>query len=405
MAGERLVFHLDMDAFYASVEQLERPELRGLPVIVGYNGPRGVVAAASYEARQFGIRSAMAAATAHRLCPQASWVPLDFVRYRRYSGIAFDVMSRHTPLIEPLSLDEAYLDLGANRAARSDPEAYGRQLKAEVREATSGLTASVGIGACKVVAKVASDFRKPDGLTLVAAGEEAAFLAPLPLRALPGLGPAAEKRLAGLGLRSIGDLARLPQEVLRARLGNQGEGLAALARGIDPRPVMVPGQARSISREVTFERDQGDFDALRQVARELADDVARSLRRQRLLARTIRLKLRFSDFETHSRQATLEVATDITVEIQARAEALLAGAIPAGRVVRLLGVTAASLTESAQASLLEVGGQARERTLDATIDGLRDRFGPSALVRGGSTSREQRDYRRDDLDSLIPGDE
>jgi DNA polymerase-4 len=312
-----------MDAFYASVEQLRRPEIRGKPVIVGHDGPRGVVAAASYEARRFGIHSAMPTATARRLCPTLLIIPADFEAYREASARVFSVLRTYTPVIEPLALDEAYLDLSGSREARHQPQAVGFRLKAEVREATGGLTASVGAAASKAVAKIASDLRKPDGLVLVSPGTEAAFLAPLPLRVLPGLGPAGERRLDGLGLRTVGDIAATPVEILSARLGSSGPTLKALAQGDDPRAVELPGIPKSISREITFERDVADREALRRTVRSLAQDVTQSLRRRRLGAHTVRLKVRFAGFETHTFQATLPTATDLDDDVLATADRLL----------------------------------------------------------------------------------
>ncbi|MEA2683363.1 MAG: polymerase [Chloroflexota bacterium] len=391
-----------MDAFYASVEQLRRPELRGKPVVVGHDGSRGVVAAASYEARRFGIHSAMPSATARRLCRQAIFIPPDFVAYRDASSQVFSVLRRYTPLIEPLALDEAYLDLSGDRDARAAAEATGGRLKREIREATGGLTASVGIGTCKVVAKVGSDLRKPDGLVVVPPGTEAAFLAPLPMRVLPGLGPAAEKRLAGLGLRTVEDLAALPEEVLRARLGNSAAGFRALALGQDPRPVSIPGTPRSISREITFEKDIEDAAALRREVRVLAQDVARSLRSQSLWARTIRMKVRYAGFETHTLQATLPGGTDSDREFLEMADRLLAQATASQRPVRLIGIGAAGLSEAAQPDLLD-GAGARDRALDQAMDQLRDRFGASVVRRGPAVGGRQLDFRREDLDAVRDG--
>jgi len=389
-----------MDAFYASVEQLRRPELRGRPVVVGHDGPRGVVAAASYEARRFGIRSAMPSATARRLCREAVFVPADFDAYREASARVFAVFSRHTPLVEPLALDEAYLDLSGDRDARSAAESTAATLKRQIREATGGLTASVGIGTCKVVAKVGSDLRKPDGTVVVPPGTEASFLAPLPLRVLPGLGPAAEKRLEGLGLRTVADLLEVPADILRARLGGSADGFRALASGDDPRPVTVPGRPKSISREVTFERDVVDPQLLRHQLRGLAQDVTRSLRKRALWCRTVRLKVRYTTgFETHTLQATLPAATDTDREFLATADRLLAEVIADGRPVRLVGIGAANLVESEQADLFG-GGETRDRALDAAMDQLRSRFGDTAVSRGPAIGLRQLDFRRDDIDSV-----
>jgi DNA polymerase-4 len=391
-----------MDAFYASVEQLRRPELRGRPVVVGHDGPRGVVAAASYEARKFGIRSAMPSIVAKRLCREAIFIPADFVAYRDASARVFAVLRRYTPLIEPLALDEAYLDLSGDRDARADAEGTARRLKAEIWEATGGLTASVGIGSCKVVAKVGSDLRKPDGTVIVPPGQEQAFLAPLPLRVLPGLGPAAERRLDGLGLRTVGDLLRVPPDALQARLGNSAAGFRALASGIDPRPVSVPGMPKSISREVTFERDLEDPGQVRQEVRALAQDVTRTLRSQGLWTRTVRLKVRYAGFETHTLQETFPVATDTDREFLTAADRLVAQATAGGRPVRLIGIGAAGLVEATQADLLD-SGATRERALDHAMDELRSRFGGTAVRRGPALGGPQRDFRREDLDEVGRG--
>jgi DNA polymerase IV len=388
-----------MDAFYASVEQLRNPELRGKPVVVGHDGPRGVVAAASYEARRFGIHSAMPSATAKRLCRQAVFIEADFAAYRAASSKVFAVLRRYTPLIEPLALDEAYLDLSGDRDARAAAEATARRLKMEISAATGGLTASVGMGSCKVVAKVGSDLHKPDGLVVVAPGSEAEFLAPLPIRVLPGLGPAAERRLEGLGLRLVSDLARVPGDVLRARLGNAAAGLQALARGEDPRPVSVPGLPKSISREVTFEKDIEDSATLSRAARVLAQDVAHSLRARSLWARIVRMKVRYAGFETHTLQATLPGGTDSDRELMGVADQLLAQATAAGRPVRLIGIGAAGLSEASQPGLLD-GSSARDRALDSALDHLRARFGSAAVRRGPAVAGRQLDFRREDLDAV-----
>jgi len=403
-AFTRCIAHVDMDAFYASVEQLRHPELRGKPVVVGHDGPRGVVAAASYEARKFGIRSAMPSAMARRLCRQAIFVPADFAAYRDASAKVFAVFRRYTPVIEPLALDEAYLDLSADRDARANAERTAGSLKREIFEATGGLTASVGMGSCKVIAKVGSDLRKPDGTVIVPPGEEAAFLAPLPLRVLLGLGPTAEKRLDGLGLRTVGDLLAVPTEALRLRLGSSAEGFQAMARGEDPRAVSVPGMPKSISREVTFERDIEDAARLRQEVRALAQDVTRSLRSQSLWTRTVRLKVRYAGFETHTLQETFPVATDLDREFLAAADRLLAGAVASARPVRLIGIGAAGLVQAAQGDLLDTGGT-RERALDQAMDQLRLRFGGAAVRRGPALGGPQRDFRRTDLDDVAEAGE
>src|SRR2546428_5036335 len=249
--------HVDLDAFYASVEQLRRPELRGKPVIVGgagVEGERGVVAAASYEARPFGVRSAMPLSRARRLCPNAVVIPCDFPAYREASKSVFAILDRYSPVIEPIALDEAYLDLTGEDALMGPADSVAVRLRDEVKS-RCGLDLSIGVASCKLVAKVASELRKPRGLVVVPAGTEASFLAPLPLAKLPGCGPATVVRLERVGGRTVGDLAALPDPLLGGLFGQYGRLLGAHARGIDPSPVLPPGEPKSISREVTFDRD------------------------------------------------------------------------------------------------------------------------------------------------------
>src|ERR1700687_891062 len=298
--------HVDLDAFYASVEQLRRPELRGRPVIVGgagVEGERGVVAAASYEARPFGVRSAMPLGRARRLCPNAVFVPCDFPAYREASKSVFALLDRYSPVIEPIALDEAYLDLTGEEALLGPPDTVAHRLRDEVRPRCAR-NLSFGGASCNLVAKVASALRKPRGLVVVAPGGEAAFLAPLPLAKLPGCGPATAVLLERVGVRTIGDLAALPDPLLGELFGHYGRLLGAHARGIDPSPVMPPGDPKSISREVTFDRDLRDTGKVRATALGLLQDVAHSLRAHGLSARTVVLKIRYQPFDTLSRQAT-----------------------------------------------------------------------------------------------------
>ncbi|TMG00309.1 MAG: DNA polymerase IV, partial [Chloroflexi bacterium] len=247
---QRVVMHVDLDAFYASVEQLRRPELRGKPVIVGgagVDGERGVVAAASYEARPFGVRSAMPLSRARRLCPNAVFIPCDFPAYREASKSVFAILDRYSPLIEPIALDEAYLDLTGEDALMGPADTVAVRLRDEVKT-RCGLDLSIGVASCKLVAKVASELRKPRGLVVVPPGTEASFLAPLPLGKLPGCGPATAVRLERVGVRTIGDLAALPDPLLGELFGQYGRLLGSHARGIDPSPVLPPGDPKSISR-------------------------------------------------------------------------------------------------------------------------------------------------------------
>jgi DNA polymerase-4 len=405
---QRAIIHLDLDAFYASVEQLRRPELRGTPVIVGgvhdENGRlvtrRGVVAAASYEARRFGVHSAMPLATALRLCPQANVVPADFTAYRDKSRQVFALARAVTPLVEPLSLDEAYLDVTGSRLRFGEPEEIAARLRDEILEST-GLHASFGVATTKVVAKVASDLRKPRGFVVVPPGEEAAFLAPLPLRRLPGLGPAAERALTGLGVTTLGQLAALPRDVVQRRAGEHaGAFLWQRAQGIDDGQVSVPGRPKSVSREETFFHDVRDRATLAERMQHLAADVGRRLRAGAWCGRTITIKLRYSDFTTLTRQHSLPSPTDADQRIAATGMELL-DTCWSGDPVRLLGVGVSSLEDAAQLDLFAAPSGERDSRVDHVLDSLRERFGDGAVRRGArQPALRDMDWRGDDLRAL-----
>ena len=394
--------HVDLDAFYASVEQLRRPELRGKPVIVGgagVEGERGVVAAASYEARPFGVRSAMPLGRARRLCPNAVFVPCDFPAYREASKSVFAILDRYSPVIEPIALDEAYLDLTGEEALLGPPDTVAHRLRDEVKT-RCGLDLSIGVASCKLVAKVASELRKPRGLVVVAPGGEAAFLAPLPLAKLPGCGPATAVRLERVGVRTIGDLAAHPDPLLGELFGQYGRLLGAHARGIDPSPVMPPGDPKSISREVTFDRDLRDTGKVRATALGLLQDVAHSLRAHGLSARTVVLKIRYQPFETLSRQATLPYPTDRDDQLASALRQLLETQLDPSRAIRLIGAGVSNLEPYAsQLNLLETRSS-RLVMLDEQLDELRGRFGDHVIARGAAPRPHQKDVRRDDLDAL-----
>jgi DNA polymerase-4 len=339
----RTILHADLDAFYASVEQLDNPELRGRPVVVG--GPpesRGVVAAASYEARAFGVHSAMPMSRALRLCPDAVRVSARFDRYGELSRRVMAIFRSVTPLVEPLSLDEAFLDVTERLAFYGGAEQLARNLKDEVKEAT-GLVVSIGAGTNKTVAKVASDKGKPDGLVVVSPGDEAAFLAPLPARALWGVGPKTEETMAKAGLRTAGDIARADRARLERLLGSRGPELQDMARGLDDRAVGGHHERKSVGTETTFARDLPDGPELRDALARLARGVAERLAHHDVRARTVQLKLRYEDFTTITRQASRAEPTDDPEEIRATAELLLSKTARPEDRFRLLGIQCAGL--------------------------------------------------------------
>jgi DNA polymerase-4 len=343
----RSILHLDLDAFYAAVEVLENPDLADKPVVVGGRPEgRGVVAAASYPARAFGVRSAMPMAHALGLCPELIVLPPRFPLYWDYSRQVMAILHQTSPLMEQMSVDEAYLDLTDQVALWDEAIDQARQLQKRVREETS-LSASLGVATNKLVAKVASDRDKPGGLTVVRPGEEAAFLAPLPVRVLWGVGPVTAARLAEMGVMTVGELAQLPEEGLRAQFGRRGAEMARQAQGIDKRPVVTEHEAKSVSQERTFARDLSDPEALKGQLWRLSQGVARRLEEVGLAAGTVAIKLRYADFATLTRQMTLMVPTDDEQEIYRAALALLRRAWQRGRPVRLLGVVARHLTPPA----------------------------------------------------------
>jgi DNA polymerase-4 len=368
-----------MDAFYAAVEQRDDPALRGRPVIVGGSaGSRGVVSAASYEARAFGVHSAMPSAQAARLCPHGVFLPVNMRKYRAASERVMEILSRHSDTIEPMSIDEAYLDLTGRAADFAQAERTARTIKQQVREELQ-LTASVGVGPNKFLAKLCSDLRKPDGLVVVRPEEAEAFLAPLAVGKLWGVGPKTAARLEGLGLRTIGDVARQPIERLRALVGAWGDALYELCRGIDERPVTSARAAKSVSAETTFAHDLHDEAEMRRVLADLSRDVSRRLQSEQVRARTIAVKVRFADFHTLTRQTTLPDPTDQAAVIRRTAHQLLAQVDRGGRGVRLLGVRATGLERGGgQLSLFDPAVQRRGR-LAETLRYVRDRFGEDAV--------------------------
>ncbi|MXY47188.1 MAG: DNA polymerase IV [Chloroflexi bacterium] len=342
----RHILHADFDAFYASVEQLDKPHLRGKPVVVGGSAEgRGVVASASYEAREFGVRSAMPMRTAQRLCPQAVRVGARFERYREISRDVMSIFRDLTPLVEPLSLDEAYLDVTVVVEDDNQPAKIAAALKRRVKDEL-GLTISVGVATTKSVAKIASDMDKPDGLTVVAPGEERAFLAPLPIRDLWGVGPKTAERLIAAGIETIADIAECDADWLQENFGKHGEQMQRLALGIDDSVVVVSRETKSVSAETTFAQDIGDPDALQEVVDRLSQRVAQQLRRKQLQGRTVKLKLRLSDFTTFTRQRTLPYSVQSAADLSQPAGELLRAELYGGRRFRLIGVGVSGFEQS-----------------------------------------------------------
>jgi len=347
-APVRRILHVDMDAFYASVEQRDDPSLRGRPVAVGGKPEsRGVVAAASYEARAFGVRSALPMARAVRLCPELVILPPDFARYRAVSDQVFAIFRSVTPLVEPLSMDEAYLDVTENEWGEPLGVEVARRIKGRIREETR-LTASAGVAPNKFLAKIASAWKKPDGLTVISPDRIERFLQGLPVDALWGVGPVTARRLRAAGIQKLVDVRDAPPEALAGAVGSYAEALRRMAHGRDDRPVDPHQERKSIGCEETYARDLTDIDAIRKEVAALAEHCAGALTRRKLLARTVTLKLRYSNFETITRSETRKLPTDSGEEISVRAVALIEKTEAGRRPVRLLGVTMHGLHELEQ---------------------------------------------------------
>ena len=341
----RRILHIDMDAFYASVEQRDNPALRGKPLVVGgHPDRRGVVAAASYEARAFGVRSAMSMAKAVRLCPSLVIVPPDFSRYSAASTTIFDIYREVTPLVEPLSLDEAYLDVSENSWNEPLATTIAKRLKARIREAT-GLTASAGVAPNKFLAKIASGWKKPDGLTVIPPDRVEPFLRQLPVDALWGVGPVTARKLRARGITRLTDVRTIDQRVLRDTVGNMCDWLRALAHGIDDRPVVPRRAAKSSGSESTYAQDLTDLGSIRSEVEQMARDAGAWLERTNLYARTVTIKVRYSDFTTVTRSHTT-AATREPAELAQRAVLLLDRTSAGERPVRLLGVSVHNLCTS-----------------------------------------------------------
>lgn len=388
----RAILHADLDAFFASVEQLDSPALRGRPVLVGGTGKRAVVAAASYEARAFGCRSAMPTAKALRLCPHAIVVRPRGLRYRELSDQVFEIFESVTPLVEPLSIDEAFLDVTGSLRLLGEPEAIARDIRRRVRE-TTGLTVSVGVAPNRFLAKLASEMNKPDGLAVITPENAQQTLDPMPVSAIFGVGQAAADKLARLGVRTIGELRRAPPELVESRLGSMGPHIQRLAQGIDDRPVVPDRTAKSVGHEETFGEDLTDREEIRAVLLAQVEHVARRLRKKSRAASGVALKIRFGDFETISRSQALPGLTDSTEEFWRAALELLETWMRTGfRPVRLIGMTAERLGEASEIQPGLFGAEARkkESSLDRASDEIARRFGPDILRRAAAMPKSSR---------------
>jgi DNA polymerase-4 len=382
----RVILHIDMDAFFASVEQRDHPELRGKPVLVGGDGPRGVVAAASYEARVFGCHSAMPSAIAKRLCPQAIFVKGSHGVYGRVSKQVFEILERFSPVIQPISIDEAFLDVTGSTHLFGTPIEMAIEIRRLVWEELE-LTCSVGIAPNKFLAKLASDMNKPNGYTQITDETTGAILDPLPVERIMGVGPAAKRNLDRLGIRTVKQLRGFPIETLRARFGEFGERLYRLSRGMDDRPVRIDKGARSISHEHTFGVDLDNPEAIRAIIARQAEDVSSRLRKHGRYTKTISIKVRFGEFQTITRSTTLESQTNESAMIHQTAKTLFDHWAENFRPVRLIGVALSGLTESpADARLFELQSSSTNQAIDQATDVITRRFGKGALTRGSTLS-------------------
>lgn len=382
------IIHCDLDAFFAAVEQQDDPSLLGKPVIVGGIGPRGVVSTCSYEARKFGVRSAMPAAQARRLCPQGVYMPVRMVRYQEISRQVLAILSQYTPLMEPLSIDEAFLDVSGTASLFGSPEQIGRQIKARVRTEL-GLTISVGISYNKYLAKLASDLGKPDGLFIIPFDQALEILKPLPVTRLWGVGEKAGQALHRLGMQTIGDIQILPPGWLQERLGSSGQHYWELARGMDLRQVELDQERKSLGREATFPEDEADMETLHILLNRFSAELCHKLRKDKLVCSTVTVKIRYSGFKTINRSKTIPPGHSDLVIGQVAGE-ILRQAYQGDPPLRLLGLSLGKLSkvgDCEQASLFEAEDQ--NRSLDQLMDNLRQRFGPETIKRANLMDRHR----------------
>ena len=382
---QRAIIHLDLDAFYAAVEVLDNPTFKGKPVIVGGSRERGVVSAASYEARRFGIHSAQPMARAMSLCPQGIFLPVRMPRYSEVSKRVFEIFHRFTPLVEPLSIDEAFLDVTGSVTLFGSPDDIAKKIKQKVVEEI-GLTVSAGVAPNKFVAKIASDMHKPDGLTVVREGEVKAFLSPLPIAKLWGVGKETQKALSLLGVRTIGDLSSISVDILEAKFGKHGTHLHLLSQGIDEREVETAREVKSIGKERTYSQDLVDMHGIKRQLLSLATKVSRRLRRQGFQGKTLTLKVKYMDFVQLTRSTTLPQAIDDEREIFRSCCSLLDKTEAGRRPIRLLGITLSQLRDrekETQLALFRTGKDAEEsKKLNLAVDKIRDKYGEDAILPG-----------------------
>jgi DNA polymerase-4 len=378
----RSIIHVDMDAFYASVEVQDNPELQGKPVVVGGTSDRSVVSAASYEARRYGIHSAMATVKARHLCPHAIFLPVRMSRYREVSRQIMEIFQRFTPLVEPISLDEAFLDVTSSIGLFGEGPVIASEIKRAIT-GTTGLTASAGVASCKLVAKIASDLQKPDGLTVVEAGRERQFLSELPIGKLWGAGRKTISALARLNIRTIGDLASLPPEILSSRFGKHGQHLYRAANGLDDRPVVPVREAKSIGHEETFDEDLTELSAITRELLALAAKVGERLRRHARQGQTVSIKIKFYDFTTCSRSLTLAEPTSDTMEIFQHARELLRKTEAGRKAVRLAGISVSNLSAAGGSYQPDLFGKTRQReksrVLFEAVDRINRKFGRGTI--------------------------
>jgi DNA polymerase-4 len=387
----RWIAHVDLDAFFASCEQRDHPEYRGRPVVVGaMPGNRGVVAACSYEARTFGIHSAMPIAEAHRRCPEAVYLRPDMEKYRLASQQVFTILDGITPVVEKASIDEAYLDLSGLENIYGPPDSIGHEIRRRIHDAT-GLTASVGIGPNRLIAKLGSEANKPDGLTVVSADEVPAFLAPMPVANLRGLGRQAQKKFTRLNIRTVSELRTTPIDILRKNFGEKAaQSYFRQAHGRASDEVVTDRRRKSISKETTFAKDSRNHEHLHDVLRDLAAQVGRTARREALAGTVVTLKIRFAGFETHTRQSTLPAPTNDERIMLTTAWSLFKNSSLPNKPVRLIGVGISGWAEqdSAQADLFEPAEQqAQDRKILEAIDTVTEKFGKPLLGVGLSRKK------------------